>query len=60
MYTPVCSSAVAALPTSVPPCAVGSRSSGGGRVCVRQERKRPGCVRASVRGASVWQIQGKN
>ncbi|XP_043776121.1 adenomatous polyposis coli protein isoform X7 [Cervus elaphus] len=55
MYTPVCSSAVAALPTSVPPCAVGSRSSGGGRGCVRQERKRPGCVRASVRGASVWQ-----
>ncbi|XP_013822138.2 PREDICTED: adenomatous polyposis coli protein isoform X3 [Capra hircus] len=55
MFTPLCSSAVAALPASVPPCAVGSRSCGGGRGCVRQERKRPGCVRASVRGASVWQ-----
>lgn len=56
MCTPLCSSALAASPASVPPCAVGSRSCGGGRGCVRQERKRPRCVRASVRGASVWQV----
>ncbi|XP_060152097.1 adenomatous polyposis coli protein isoform X11 [Globicephala melas] len=55
MYASLGSGPVAALPASVPPCPLGSWSSGGGRGCVRQERKRRGCVRSSVRGANVWQ-----
>ncbi|XP_067587542.1 adenomatous polyposis coli protein isoform X15 [Pseudorca crassidens] len=55
MYASLGSGPVAALPASVPPCLLGSWSSGGGRGCVRQERKRRGCVRSSVRGANVWQ-----
>ncbi|XP_068391834.1 adenomatous polyposis coli protein isoform X7 [Eschrichtius robustus] len=55
MYASLGSGPVAALPASAPPCPLGSWSSGGGRGCVRQERKRRGCVRSSVRGANVWQ-----
>ncbi|XP_023979672.1 adenomatous polyposis coli protein isoform X7 [Physeter macrocephalus] len=55
MYASLGSGPVAALPASVPPCPLGSWSSGGGRGCVQQERKRRGCVRSSVRGANVWQ-----
>ncbi|XP_058918152.1 adenomatous polyposis coli protein isoform X8 [Kogia breviceps] len=55
MYASLGSGPVAALPASVPPCPLGSWSSGGGRGCVRQKRKRRGCVRSSVRGANVWQ-----
>ncbi|XP_069396694.1 adenomatous polyposis coli protein isoform X8 [Delphinus delphis] len=55
MYASLGSGPVAALPASVPPCPLGSWSSGGGRGCVRQEGKRRGCVRSSVRGANVWQ-----
>lgn len=56
MYASLGSGPVAALPASVPPCPLGSWSSGGGRGCVRQERKRRSCVRSSVRGANVWQV----
>ncbi|XP_074216564.1 adenomatous polyposis coli protein isoform X5 [Camelus bactrianus] len=55
MYGSISSGLVAPLPASVPPSPLGSWSSGGGRGCVPQERRRPGGVRASVRGASVWQ-----
>ncbi|XP_065730828.1 adenomatous polyposis coli protein isoform X9 [Phocoena phocoena] len=55
MYASLGSGPVVALPASVPPCPLGSWSPGGGRGCVRQERKCRGCVRSSVRGANVWQ-----
>ncbi|XP_047634382.1 adenomatous polyposis coli protein isoform X7 [Phacochoerus africanus] len=55
MYASLGSGPVAALPASVPPSPLASWSSGSGCSCVRQERKHPGGVRASVRGASVWQ-----
>ncbi|XP_031304679.1 adenomatous polyposis coli protein isoform X6 [Camelus dromedarius] len=55
MYGSISSGLVAPLPASVPPSPLGSWSSGGGRGCVPQERRRPGGVRASVRGTSVWQ-----
>lgn len=56
MYASLGSGPVVALPASVPPCPLGSWSPGGGRGCVRQERKCRGCVRSSVRGANVWQV----
>ncbi|XP_014585816.1 adenomatous polyposis coli protein isoform X7 [Equus caballus] len=55
MYTSLGSGPVAALPASGPPSPLGSWSSGGRRGCVPQEGKRPGCVRASGHGTSVWQ-----
>ncbi|XP_040302691.1 adenomatous polyposis coli protein isoform X7 [Herpailurus yagouaroundi] len=53
MYACLGSGPVAVLPASAPPSTLGSWSSGGGRV--PQERKRPGGVRTSGRGANVWQ-----
>ncbi|XP_047680269.1 adenomatous polyposis coli protein isoform X7 [Prionailurus viverrinus] len=53
MYACLGSGPVAVLPASAPPSTLGSWSSGGGRV--PQERKRPGGVRTSGRGADVWQ-----
>ncbi|XP_070373695.1 adenomatous polyposis coli protein isoform X7 [Equus asinus] len=55
MYTSLGSGPVAALPASGPPSPLRSWSSGGRRGCVPQEGKRPGCVRASGHGTSVWQ-----
>ncbi|XP_029419992.1 adenomatous polyposis coli protein isoform X8 [Nannospalax galili] len=46
---------VAALPTSFPPSALGSWSSGGGRGRVGPKGRRPGGARACGRGASAWQ-----
>ncbi|XP_032966172.1 adenomatous polyposis coli protein isoform X8 [Rhinolophus ferrumequinum] len=54
MYTSLGSGPVATLPSSVPLSTLRSWSSGGGKDCVPQGRKRPG-VRASGRRASVWQ-----
>lgn len=56
MYASLGLGPVAALPASVPPSPLASWSSGSGWSCVRQERKHSGGVRASVRGASVWQV----
>ncbi|XP_076995081.1 adenomatous polyposis coli protein isoform X11 [Tamandua tetradactyla] len=55
MYTSLGSGPVAALPASFPLPALGSWSSGSGRDCARQKRRRPGGARASGREASVWQ-----
>ncbi|XP_019693606.3 adenomatous polyposis coli protein isoform X10 [Felis catus] len=56
MYACLGSGPVAVLPASAPPSTLGSWSSGGGGGCrVPQERKRPGGVRTSGRGANVWQ-----
>ncbi|KAM9693781.1 adenomatous polyposis coli protein isoform 10-T11 [Trichechus inunguis] len=55
MYISLGSGTVATLPASFPPSALGSWSSGGGRGCVLQERKRPSSSRASGRGVNVWQ-----
>lgn len=56
MYTSLGSGPVAALPASGPPSPLRSWSYGGRRGCVPQEGKRPGCVRASGHGTSVWQV----
>ncbi|XP_045356813.1 adenomatous polyposis coli protein isoform X12 [Leopardus geoffroyi] len=56
MYACLGSGPVAVLPASAPPSTLGSWSSGGGGGGrVPQERKRPGGVRTSGRGANVWQ-----
>ncbi|XP_053763123.1 adenomatous polyposis coli protein isoform X9 [Panthera pardus] len=57
MYACLGSGPVAVLPASAPPSTLGSWSSGGGGGGGRvpQERKRPGGVRTSGRGANVWQ-----
>ncbi|XP_043451403.1 adenomatous polyposis coli protein isoform X10 [Prionailurus bengalensis] len=59
MYACLGSGPVAVLPASAPPSTLGSWSSGGGGGGgggrVPQERKRPGGVRTSGRGADVWQ-----
>ncbi|XP_058580994.1 adenomatous polyposis coli protein isoform X9 [Neofelis nebulosa] len=56
MYACLGSGPVAVLPASAPPSTLGSWSSGsGGGGRVPQERKRPGGVRTSGRGANVWQ-----
>lgn len=57
MYACLGSGPVAVLPASAPPSTLGSWSSGGGGGGrVPQERKRPGGVRTSGRGANVWQV----
>ncbi|KAM8779172.1 adenomatous polyposis coli protein isoform 8-T8 [Rhynchonycteris naso] len=55
MYASLGSSPEAGLPASVPFSTPGFWSCGGGEAWIPQERKRPGGVRASGRGANVWQ-----
>ncbi|XP_024419091.1 adenomatous polyposis coli protein isoform X11 [Desmodus rotundus] len=55
MYASLGSGLEAALPAPVPLSALGFWGSGGGKGCVPQVRKRLGGVRASGRGANVWQ-----
>ncbi|XP_045693883.1 adenomatous polyposis coli protein isoform X6 [Phyllostomus hastatus] len=55
MYTSLGSGPEASLPASVPLSTLGFWGSDGGKGCVPQVRKRQGGVRASGRGANVWQ-----
>ncbi|XP_035876553.1 adenomatous polyposis coli protein isoform X5 [Phyllostomus discolor] len=55
MYTSLGSGPEASLPASLPLSTLGFWGTDGGKGCVPQVRKRQGGVRASGRGANVWQ-----